>query len=44
MSISVKLGKQAQESSVLEKPGKELIFIDTFQFRRTWEETMKVTI
>jgi hypothetical protein len=44
MSLEIKLGKQAQESSVLERPGKELIVIDTFTFKRTWEETMKITI
>jgi hypothetical protein len=44
MSLELKLGKQAQESTTLERPGKELIVIDTFSFKRTWEETMKITI
>ena len=44
MSMEVKLGKQIQQSTVLEKPGKELIIIDTFVFKRTWEETIKIAI
>ena len=44
MSIELKLGLTTKESSVLEKPGKEIIFIDTFTFKRTWEETIKLTI
>lgn len=44
MSIEIKLGQQTKESTILERPGKEIIFIDTFTFKRTWEETFKLTI
>ena len=44
MSMEVSLGKQIQESTTLEQPGKELIIIDTFVFKRTWEETIKIAI
>ena len=43
-SIELKLGKISQHSQVLEEPGKEMIWMDTFVFKRTWEETMKFII
>ena len=44
ISIELKLGKNEQKSAVLEDPGKQLIWMDTFTFKRTWEETIKFVI
>ena len=44
ISIELKLGKNVQESTKLDDPGKELIWMDTFSFKRTWEESLKFTI
>lgn len=43
-SIELKLGKVSQNSIVLEDPGKEIIWMDTFVFKRTWEENMKFIV
>jgi hypothetical protein len=43
-SVELKIGKQIIASSLLQNPGRELIFIDNFRFKRTWEEKLQFSI
>ena len=43
-SIELKIGKQVIGSSVLQNPGRELIFIDNFRFKRTWEDKLQFSL